>query len=511
MKIYAFIFARGGSKGIIGKNKKKLNNKELILHAIDTCKKSKYIQKIFVSTDDDEIIKISLENNVIIPYKRPDYLCDDNSSEIDAWKHILKYLSEQNDLCDIFVSVPTVAPLRSDDLIDNCIKTFINNNNSDLLITVKKSDRNPCFDIVKKQNKNDYIELYDKTMINCSNRQEFIDTFDVTTACYISKPDIILNKINNKNLLNNNINIISYLLDKSEAIDLDDNVDWFIAEKLYEQKISNKLSCSIVKNLFQDNKVGIITGGLGYVGLSICETLLELRSTIIIIDVDNETNRKRLLELEHIFEQNIIVYFCNLLNLDEYDNMISNIKQKFNTIDYIINCASFVGSNDIKGWNTPFIEQSDEAFNNCLYINNTIPFKIIRDLIDNLKKSLYGASVINISSIYSIRGNDFSVYEESNMFSPLAYSVSKAGLNQLTRYLSSLYGKNNIRFNNIILGGILRNQPSKFIEKYIRKTPLCRMGQENDIKGAIFLLISNLSSYITGQDIIIDGGITTKI
>ena len=92
------------------------------------------------------------------------------------------------------------------------------------------------------------------------------------------------------------------------------------------------------------------------------------------------------------------------------------------------------------------------------------------------------------------------------MATPIAYSVSKAGMNAMTRYLASLYGKDNIRFNNIILGGIARNQPKQFVDKYEDMVPLKRMGTEDDIKGTIIFLASKLSLYVTGQDINVDGG-----
>ncbi len=97
------------------------------------------------------------------------------------------------------------------------------------------------------------------------------------------------------------------------------------------------------------------------------------------------------------------------------------------------------------------------------------------------------------------------------MQSPIAYSVSKASLNIAVKYLASLYGKDNMCVNSIVLGGIFRNQNSNFVNKYNDKIPLGRMGTEEDIKGIISYLSSNLSNYMTGQNIILDGGLTCKI
>ena len=116
--------------------------------------------------------------------------------------------------------------------------------------------------------------------------------------------------------------------------------------------------------------------------------------------------------------------------------------------------------------------------------------------INNLNVSIEGKRILN----------DFNLYKDTPMFPPCVYSVSKGGMNMLTKYLSTLYGPKNIRFNNIIQGGVFRNQPEKFVERYIKKVPLGRMGIEDDIKGLIVLLASDLSRYITGQDIGLDGG-----
>ena len=121
-----------------------------------------------------------------------------------------------------------------------------------------------------------------------------------------------------------------------------------------------------------------------------------------------------------------------------------------------------------------------------------------------LEKSQY-ASVINIGSIYGLYGPDMSIYEGTGLNNPAAYSASKGGLIQLTRWLSTVLAPK-VRVNCISPGGILRNQPEKFVKRYVNKTPLKRMGSESDIVGAVIYLASDLSSWVTGQNLIVDGG-----
>ncbi|MBN1551042.1 SDR family oxidoreductase, partial [bacterium] len=123
-----------------------------------------------------------------------------------------------------------------------------------------------------------------------------------------------------------------------------------------------------------------------------------------------------------------------------------------------------------------------------------------------LARSQHG-SIINIGSIYGIAGPDMQLYEGTSMGNPAAYAASKGGLVQLTRWLSTVLAPN-IRANAITLGGVARRQPEPFCSRYIEKTPLRRMATEEDVKGAAVFLASDMSAYVTGQNIIVDGGFT---
>ena len=116
-------------------------------------------------------------------------------------------------------------------------------------------------------------------------------------------------------------------------------------------------------------------------------------------------------------------------------------------------------------------------------------------------------SIINISSIYGAVGPDMSLYDGTSMGNPAAYAVSKGGILQMTRWLSTVLAPD-IRVNSITPGGIARNQPLPFVERYEKRTPLRRMGREEDFKGAIAYFASDLSSWVTGENLMVDGGWT---
>ena len=127
--------------------------------------------------------------------------------------------------------------------------------------------------------------------------------------------------------------------------------------------------------------------------------------------------------------------------------------------------------------------------------------------LKNYLKTQRLSILYNVSSIYGLDGPDHSLYEGTSMGNPAAYAASKGGMIQLTRWLSTTLAPH-IRVNSISLGGVFRNQPQLFVERYEKRTPLGRMATGEDFKGVIAYLASDLSKYVTGQDISVDGGWT---
>jgi len=493
MKVYGFIFARGGSKGVLNKNIKYLGDAPLIAHSIREGYKSKYISDIYVSTDSTEIRDVAIKYGAKAPILRPPELATDESCEIDSWIHMIKNVDD----FDIFVSLPTVSPMKTYQDIDACIEEFIKKQ-PDILITVTKSAKFPGFNLIKTD-KDNYV-VNEINNLDITRRQES-EYFDITTVCYVASPLTICTKGTSNGILHSFDRILTYEVSHECSLDIDTTTDFLCAEKIYEVKLSNKFDFSIKQSLDLSGKTAIVTGGLGYMGRKIVESLIECFCKVIIIDISDKHN----FDNRDTQFENIDYYKVNIEHECEIITFVETIQQQYSKIDIIVNCAALVGTSNLEGWAVPFEEQSMSAWDKCININTRAPFILIQKCIPLLKKSESG-SVINISSIYSNHAHNFSLYKDTNMACPIAYSVSKAGMNSTTRYLASLYGKDNIRFNNIILGGIERNQPRLFVDRYKAMVPLNRMGSEDDIKGTIIFLATDLSKYVTGQDINVDGG-----
>ena len=248
----------------------------------------------------------------------------------------------------------------------------------------------------------------------------------------------------------------------------------------------------------------LITGASGHVGQALSFALAEMDCNLILLDHPNSNLSEFKNKVTEKFKNKVFSISCDLESPKDIEKIRPFIEDRFNSLDILLNNAAFVGSSNLEGWATSLENQSLETWRRAIEVNLTASFQLIQNTKTLLEKSSY-ASIINIGSIYGIYGPDLSIYENTKMNNPAAYSVSKAGLLQLTRWMSTVLAPK-IRVNSISPGGIFRNQPEEFVKRYIQKTPLKRMGSESDIVGAVIYLSGNLSSWVTGQNIIVDGG-----
>lgn len=259
------------------------------------------------------------------------------------------------------------------------------------------------------------------------------------------------------------------------------------------------MKIDIFEMLKLSGQVSLVTGGAGHIGSTLCHALAQLGATVIVVDLDPERSRTTAEELDGQGRH----YSLDLRDRAQLTQLIEWVGSEFGRLDVLVNCAAFVGTSDIEGWGVPFPEQSVEAWEAALDLNLTVPFILSQKLAPLLVHN--GGRIVNVSSIYGKYGPDMSLYEGTSMQNPAAYGASKGGLVQLTRYLSTVLAPN-IRVNTISPGGIERGQPTSFQEKYRQRTPLKRMGRESDLAGALVYLASNLSEYVTGQNLMVDGG-----
>lgn len=247
----------------------------------------------------------------------------------------------------------------------------------------------------------------------------------------------------------------------------------------------------------------LITGATGALGYVIADTMAELGADLLLVDRP-ESDFKSLLDvLSRHGERQLFCLPCDLESQNERDSLVSLAKAS-GGINVLINNAAFVGTSGLQGWALPFEQQSVETWRRAMEVNVTAAFDLSKQFAESLR-STGNASIINVGSIYGLLGPNWGLYEGTTMANPAAYAASKGGLIQLTRWMATTLAPQ-IRVNCISPGGISRNQPEAFVKRYEAMTPLGRMAVEDDFRGAFAYLASDLSNYVTGQNLTVDGG-----
>jgi NAD(P)-dependent dehydrogenase (short-subunit alcohol dehydrogenase family) len=236
------------------------------------------------------------------------------------------------------------------------------------------------------------------------------------------------------------------------------------------------------------DKVIVITGGNGLLGKTMVSNLREQGAIVVATDIF----------FQEIDENNILM---DITDEQSVQTGITKIIKKYNRIDGWVNNA-YPRTPD---WGTKFEHIPLESWRKNVDMHLNGYFLCCQLVLEQMKNQGFG-SLINMSSIYGIVGPDFTVYEGTEMTMPAAYSAIKGGVNNLTRYLASYYGAYQIRVNTVSPGGIFDNQPETFVNNYNKKVPMKRMGSPKDIVSAVFFLLADDSSYITGHNLVIDGG-----
>ena len=240
------------------------------------------------------------------------------------------------------------------------------------------------------------------------------------------------------------------------------------------------------------SKIVIVTGGNGLLGKAVVKYLLSEGAKVIIAEVGVVTNKEA------------GIYECDITDNESVSGFLKSVYHEFGRIDGLVNNA-YPRTSD---WLTKFedIEFASWQRNVDMQLNSC--FYICQATLTIIENQGFG-SIVNIASIYGVVGNDFSVYENTDgMTSPAAYSAIKGGIINFTRYLASYYGPKNIRINTVSPGGIFNHQHPSFVEQFSKKVPLRRMASADEIAPTIGFLLSDNATYITGQNILVDGGWT---
>lgn len=254
-----------------------------------------------------------------------------------------------------------------------------------------------------------------------------------------------------------------------------------------------------------EGQLALITGGAGHIGRTVAAGLAELGCNLCLLDLPESKVEEVAAALQAEWGTKVVPLHVDLEIEAERCKVPVFIEEHFGRLDILINNAAFYPREKLEGWVAPMEEQRLEVIRRCIEVNLTAGFHLAQILVGLLRQA--GGRIINIGSIYGVLGPDYSLYGDTGMGNPAAYAMSKGGLVQLSRWMATTLAPV-VRVNCLCLGGVSRNQSEHFVERYTARTPLGRMATEEDFKGAIAFLASDLSAYVTGQVLMVDGGWT---
>ncbi len=259
------------------------------------------------------------------------------------------------------------------------------------------------------------------------------------------------------------------------------------------------------KNQFSlEGKLALVTGGCQNFGLEIASGLADAGAKVIITSRNQDKATEQAVALSEKLDTEIIGLSMDLNDEKSIVNLFKKIKKKFARLDILVNNAGghspeacgYLEKETLTGWNA-FIQP-----------NLTGTFLMMREYAKLMMPHKKG-NIINIASISSLVGRDRTIYSDGMTPNPVAYTAAKAGLIGLSYDVAAYLGDYNIRVNCISPGGFERNQPEAFVNAYSNKTMLKRMGQNGDLQGVVIFLASEAATYITGHNLLVDGGFTT--
>lgn len=260
------------------------------------------------------------------------------------------------------------------------------------------------------------------------------------------------------------------------------------------------------------SKTIVVTGSNGLIGGELVNRLVEVNSNIIAIDIAYK-NPTIVEESKKLHKYNQIQYLgCDILDEKQLAEKINEYFKYFGSIDGLVNCAAvdFIPSEESVN---SFENLDILEFQNILNINVTGQVLCSRIVGELMSKNRIKGSIVNINSIYGKVSPRQDIYDHikvngESYKKPIVYSISKSALTNFTKYLATYWGKSGIRVNEVVFGGVYNNQDREFVSKYIDNVPLGRMARIEECIGPIIFLLSDESSYMTGSELMVDGGWT---
>ena len=260
-------------------------------------------------------------------------------------------------------------------------------------------------------------------------------------------------------------------------------------------------------------KTAIVTGGGGILGQGFCRVLAEHGANVAIVDLKKDAAIATARAIQKtVHPEKLLPLSCDVSSKDSVDEMLGAVLDRFGSVEVLHNNAASKSAN-LAAFFAPFEEYDLEEWRTIMSVNLDGIFLVAQAVGGYMARQGKGGSIIHTASIYGVVAPDQRIYEGSlymdrEINTPAVYSASKAGVIGLSQYLAAYWAKQDIRVNILTPGGIESGQNNTFRDKYSNRVPMGRMGEASELHGALLYLASDASSYVTGQNLIVDGGLT---
>ena len=271
-------------------------------------------------------------------------------------------------------------------------------------------------------------------------------------------------------------------------------------------------------------RVAIVTGGAGLLGAEFCQTLVKAGARVVVADIDVDAAKALAKSLSVVLSENhqsnkvdvkssAVGVWTDVTDIDSVQYTVDTTLRQFGHLDILVNSAAVDPKFDPQHVNTQsnaFEEYPLEAWNQALNVNLTGMFLCCQAAARPMLGQGQGV-IINVCSIYGMVGPDQKIYQrdgEVPQYKPVYYSVTKAGVLGLTKYLATYYAGRNIRVNTLTPGGVYFEHDDEFVQAYAARSVLGRMAEKDEMNGALLFLASDASAYMTGANLVVDGGWT---
>lgn len=259
-------------------------------------------------------------------------------------------------------------------------------------------------------------------------------------------------------------------------------------------------------------KVALVTGGTGLLGRRFCEGLAAAGASVAVVDLDTETVSTFAADLQSRHGRKCIGIACDVADPDNTERMIGEVVAALGRLD-VVHSNAATKTDDLAAFFAPLENYSLETWREVMAVNLDGMFLVARAAGCAMERTRQPGSIVMTSSIYGIMAPDPRIYEGSHYLgreinTPAVYAASKAGVIGLARYLAAHWAPKGIRVNVLTPGGVDSGQNDTFRDRYAGRVPLGRMARAEEMVGALIFLASDASSYVTGQNIVVDGGLT---